>query len=47
MSWETTKVGIIKFVGKTDFAEGEQVGLILESAVSDSHVGSKDGKQYF
>ena len=39
--------GIIKFIGKTKFVDGEVVGLVLDIAISNGSDGSWNSKQYF
>ena len=49
INWETTRWALLNLWLRQILLRENRVGLILESAVSDSHVGSKDhdGKQYF
>merc|ERR1712048_362792 len=39
--------GIIKFIGNTDFAKGELIGVEMETWDPDGHDGSKNNKRYF
>ena len=39
--------GIVMYIGNTDFAKGEVIGLEMEKWDSDGHDGSKNGKRYF
>eukprot|EP01083_Nonionella_stella_P166938 559723_1 len=39
--------GIIKFIGSTDFAKGELIGLEMEAWDPDGHDGSRNNKRYF
>ena len=41
------KVGIVEFVGKTDFTNGVLIGLFLEEWWPNGHDGSVKGKRYF
>merc|ERR1712228_98888 len=44
---ENGNKGVIKFIGKTDFAKGELVGVEMETWDPDGHDGSKHNKRYF
>merc|ERR1712129_562343 len=44
---ENGSKGIIKFIGKTDFAKGELIGVEMETWDPDGHDGSKHNKRYF
>ncbi|ETO31501.1 hypothetical protein RFI_05619 [Reticulomyxa filosa] len=41
------KVGIIKYMGSTNFTKGEVIGLELDSWSSDGHNGTVQDKKYF
>ena len=44
---ERGKTGIVKFIGETDFAKEEVIGLELDSWTAAAHNGTVRGKQYF
>eukprot|EP01084_Bolivina_argentea_P017482 32655_1 len=40
-------IGRIRFIGNTDFAKGEIIGLEMDIWDSDAHNGTKNGKRYY
>eukprot|EP01084_Bolivina_argentea_P057826 105615_1 len=44
---ESCITGIIKFIGSTDFAKGELIGLEMETWDSEGGDGSRNNKRYF
>merc|ERR1712154_19983 len=41
------KTGIVKFIGETEFAKGEVIGLQLDTWTPAGHNGTVRGKKYF